>query len=144
MKQQSYENHTRYHPLQHFIWLPLSLVTLISSIIYAGIAIKNGKFSLNVFLILALVVLSIIAGMLARMNALTVQNRLIRVEEQFRHYVLTNEPIDPRLTLPQLIALRFASDEEFPALAKKAAQNKMNPDEIKKAITYWRADEHRV
>lgn len=144
MKQQSYEHHTRFHPLQHFVWLPLSAIALVGTIVYAAIAVKNGEFSLSTFLFLVLVVLSIIAGMLARLNALVLQDRIIRMEEQFRYYRLTGKTIDVRLTLPQLIALRFASDEEFPALAEKAARDSMNPNEIKKAIKHWRADEHRV
>lgn len=144
MKEQSYENHTRYHPLQHFIWLPLSAITVVSALIYAFLSIKNGSFTLSVFLILALVAMSFIAGALVRINSLVLQNRIIRTEEQFRYYVLTNEPVDPRLSTEQLIALRFASDEEFPALAKKAAETSMRPDEIKKAIQTWRPDHHRV
>lgn len=144
MKEQSYENHTRYHPLQHFIWLPLSAITVVSALIYAFLSIKNGSFTLSVFLILALVAMSFIAGALVRINSLVLQNRIIRTEEQFRYYVLTNEPVDPRLSTEQLIALRFASDEEFPALAKKAAETSMRPGEIKKAIQTWRPDHHRV
>lgn len=144
MKQQSYENHTRYHPVQHFVWLPLTAVTVITALIYAIRSMIKGEFTLATFLILALVVLSFIAGALARLNALVVQDRIIRLEEQFRYYTLTNETIDPRLTKEQLIALRFASDEEFPALAKKAAETGMSPDEIKKAIKTWRSDHCRV
>ncbi|HSH24348.1 MAG TPA: DUF6526 family protein [Massilibacterium sp.] len=144
MKQQSYENHTRYHPVQHFVWLPLTAVTVITALIYAIRSMIKGEFTLATFLILALVVLSFIAGALARLNALVVQDRIIRLEEQFRYYTLTNETIDPRLTKEQLIALRFASDEEFPALAKKAAETGMSPDEIKKAIKTWRPDHCRV
>lgn len=144
MKQQSYENHTRYHPVQHFVWLPLTAVTVITALIYAIRSIIKGEFTLATFLILALVVLSFIAGALARLNALVVQDRIIRLEEQFRYYTLTNETINPRLTKEQLIALRFASDEEFPALAKKAAETGMSPDEIKKAIKTWRPDHCRV
>lgn len=144
MKQQSYENHTRYHPVQHFVWLPLTAITVITALIYAIRSIIKGEFTLATFLILALVVLSFIAGALARLNALVVQDRIIRLEEQFRYYTLTNETIDPRLTKDQLIALRFASDEEFPALAKKAAETNMSSDEIKKSIKTWRPDYFRV
>ncbi|KGX87361.1 DUF6526 family protein [Pontibacillus litoralis] len=140
MSKQSFEHHSRYHPLQHFIWLPLSFITIITAIVYV---VREG-FSLGVFIMFMLIMISIIAGMLARLNALKLQDRLIRLEEQFRYYTLTNKRIDSRLTIPQLIALRFASDEEFPALAEKAANEAMKPDEIKKAIQDWRADEHRV
>ena len=52
--------------------------------------------------------------------------------------------LDSRLTVGQVIALRFASDDEFPALATRAAEHGTTPDEIKKSIKYWRADTHRV
>lgn len=144
MKQQSYENHTRYHPLQHFFWLPVSLITLVTSLIYVVSSLIKGSFTLPVFLIFMLVLMSFVAGALARLNALKVQDRVIRLEEQFRYYMLTKEPLDPRVTMEQLIALRFASDEEFPQLAKLAVEKGMSGDEIKKAIKQWRADEHRV
>ncbi|OZI13343.1 hypothetical protein CEW92_01680 [Bacillaceae bacterium SAS-127] len=144
MKKQSYENHTRYNPLQHFIWMPLAAITLISAIVYTFSVVKNGEFSLSTFLLLALAILSALAGILARMYGLALQDRLIRTEEQLRYYILTNKRLDSRLTIPQLIALRFASDEEYPALAEKAAQEQLAPNEIKKAINNWRADEHRV
>jgi len=91
-----------------------------------------------------LVVLSIIPGILARSYALKMQDRLIRTEEQFRYFILTNEPIDSRLTIQQLIALRFASDAELPALAKKASEEDMTPDSIKKSVVNWRSDFHRA
>lgn len=144
MKQQSYENHTRYHPLQHFFWLPVSLITLVTSLIYVVSSLIKGSFTLPVFLIFMLVLMSFVAGALARLNALKVQDRVIRLEEQFRYYMLTKEPLDPRVTMEQLIALRFASDEEFPQLAKLAVEKDMSGDEIKKAIKQWRTDEHRV
>ncbi|HHY21178.1 MAG TPA: hypothetical protein GX525_04685 [Bacilli bacterium] len=144
MKQQSYENHTRYHPLQHFFWLPVSLITLVTSLIYVVSSLIKGSFTLPVFLIFMLVLMSFVAGALARLNALKVQDRVIRLEEQFRYYMLTKEPLDPRVTMEQLIALRFSSDEEFPQLAKLAVEKDMSGDEIKKAIKQWRTDEHRV
>jgi len=144
LKQQSYENHTRYHPLQHFFWLPVSLITLVTSLIYVVSSLIKGSFTLPVFLIFMLVLMSFVAGALARLNALKVQDRVIRLEEQFRYYMLTKEPLDPRVTMEQLIALRFSSDEEFPQLAKLAVEKDMSGDEIKKAIKQWRTDEHRV
>ena len=88
--------------------------------------------------------MGIITSLLARMNPLKVQDRTIRVEEQLRYFILTGSPIDPKITIPQLIALRFASDDEFPKLAEKAALTSMTPDEIKNEIQQWRPDEHRV
>jgi hypothetical protein len=57
---------------------------------------------------------------------------------------MTGKPLDPRLGVKQIVALRFASDEEFVALAKKAADEQMAPVDIKKAVKNWRADHYRV
>lgn len=143
-KLQTYKSHTRYHPLQHFVLMPISVITLVVAIISTITNIVKGDFSFTTFIIMALVIMGIITGLLARMNALKVQDRTIRVEEQLRYFVLTGSPIDSKITIPQLIALRFASDDEFPKLASKAALTDMTPGEIKKEIHQWRSDEHRV
>lgn len=141
---QNYENHTRIHPLQHYVLLPISAITLVVAIIFTIISVVKGDFSFTTFLIMALVIMSIITGLLARVNALKVQDRTIRVEEQLRYFILTGSRIDPKITIEQLIALRFASDDEFPMLVSKAAVKNMTPNEIKKEIQQWRFDEHRV
>ncbi len=82
--------------------------------------------------------------MAARVFALKAQDRAIRVEENFRHYLLTGEPLDPRLTTRQVIGLRFAADDEFVTLAKSAAESGTSEKEIKQAIQNWRADDYRV
>jgi hypothetical protein len=75
---------------------------------------------------------------------LKAQDRAIRAEENLRHYVLTGKLLDSRLRISQVIALRFASDDEFVALAKKAAEEGLNNDAIKREIRTWRADHHRA
>ncbi|MFO0414667.1 MAG: DUF6526 family protein, partial [Bacteroidota bacterium] len=81
---------------------------------------------------------------LVRLYSLKVQNRLIRTEENFRHYTLTGKTLSHDLRMGQIIALRFASDEEFPSLAARAVNEKMKPAEIKKSIKNWRADFYRI
>ena len=76
--------------------------------------------------------------------AFQAQDRAIRAEENFRHYLLTGKPLDSRLRVSQIVALRFASDAEFPGLAVKAADEKLKNEDIKKLIQNWRADHHRV
>jgi hypothetical protein len=78
------------------------------------------------------------------MFALKAQDRAIRAEENFRHYLLTGKPLDSKLTIRQIIGLRFASDEEFPSLAQKAAEEGMSEDDIKKAVKNWRGDYYRA
>ena len=76
--------------------------------------------------------------------ALKAQDRAIRAEENLRHFVLTGELHDHRLTMKQIIALRFASDEEVPTLSQRAVSEKLSPDAIKREIKNWRADFYRV
>ena len=65
-------------------------------------------------------------------------------EENLRHFAMTGKLLDPRLDTKQVIALRFASDGEFIALARRAADESMTPDAIKQAVKDWRADTYRV
>ncbi|GGG12965.1 hypothetical protein GCM10007425_04090 [Lysinibacillus alkalisoli] len=136
---QSYNNHSRKFPLQHYIWLPLSLLSLLSAIY---LLITN--FSLLTLLIATTLVVAIIGGMLARLYGLKLQDRIIRLEEQFRYYTLTQQPLSNELTLQQLIALRFASDDEYLLLVDKAIKEKLSPDDIKRTIQQWRADHQRI
>ena len=84
----------------------------------------------------------------ARVNALTVQNRVIRLEERLRLERLLPEELRPRiaeLSVRQLVALRFASDAELPDLARQALDGPIaDPDEIKRKVRSWRADWLRV
>jgi hypothetical protein len=79
-----------------------------------------------------------------RVFPLKAQDRAIRAEENLRHYVMTGKLLDARLTLKQIVGLRFASDGEFAALAKKAADEGLSQDAIKRAIQSWRPDHDRL
>ena len=81
------------------------------------------------------------------MSALRAQDRVIRLEEHLRYHRLLGEHAHERyasLSLQQIIALRFASNEELPALSKRAVTEKLRPKQIKQSITVWRPDNHRV
>jgi hypothetical protein len=86
----------------------------------------------------------LLAGLFIRFFALKAQDRAIVAEERFRHYVLTNKILPPALSVRQIIGLRFASDEEFPELAEKAARENLSEEDIKKAIKNWKGDFYRV
>jgi hypothetical protein len=92
---------------------------------------------------LVCIILALLAAFV-RQFPLKVQDRAIRAEENLRHYVMTGKLLDKHLSMGQIIALRFASDEQFVDLANKAVQEKMTPKEIKKAIRIWRVDYHRA
>jgi len=80
----------------------------------------------------------------ARVFALTVQNRVIRMEERLRMARLLPADLQPHInefTIPQLVALRFASDEELPDLARKVFNDKLaDTKTIKKMVKHWHAD----
>jgi len=142
MTEQNFSNHKRYHPFYHYFITPLSLVACILGGIHLAKADAANHYNaalifLGLFLILCLAVLT-------RTYALKVQNRVIRTEENFRHFLLTGKPLDSALRMGQIIALRFASDEAFPALAQKAQSEKLSPEAIKRSIAQWRADYNRI
>ena len=80
----------------------------------------------------------------ARLFALKAQDRAIRAEENLRHFALTGKLLPASLKIGQIIALRFASDNEFVALSEKAAKDGLSSKEIKQSVIQWRADHHRV
>ena len=144
MTTQNFKNHSQLVPLFHFVTLPAILVFIVSSFVhlYHSVQKEDGVYTASL-LCLAGVILLFVA-FLARMFALKAQDRAIRVEENFRHFVATGKPLDSSLRLSQIIALRFASDAEFVALAKKAADEKLSSKEIKQLIKDWKGDYHRV
>jgi hypothetical protein len=92
-------------------------------------------------------ILFFVAVFLIRINPLRAQDRLIRLEERLRLQALLSAELRARvgdLTESQLIALRFASDNELPVLVAKVLAANMQSKDIKKAIVTWRADTFRV
>ncbi len=142
MNEQNFKNHSRYIPLWHYIVPFVMLVLLIFSII--NIIHADARNHYSSVLLMLISVLFIVFYWYTRAFALRAQDRAIRAEENFRHFILTGKPLDNRLRMGQIIALRFASDDEMPALAIRAAQEKMLPKEIKEAIKSWRPDFNRV
>ena len=144
MEAQSYANHRQLVPAFHYVLFPLLALTLIGSAVNLYQSIGDHQRLYSASLIFVIVVALLILLFLARIFPLKAQDRAIRAEENLRHYVLTGKLLDPRLTVRQIIGLRFASDGEFPALAQRAAAENLSADDIKKAIQDWRADTYRV
>jgi hypothetical protein len=142
---QSSKNHTRWDPILHFVIMPLLLVNLIFSI-YIAVHYGERGWHMHGWLIVMSVVLMLMAER-SRASALTVQNRVIRLEERLRLAALVSpaQALEMQaLTTKQLVALRFASDAELPALARRALFESMTPKQIKESIVSWRADYERV
>ena len=118
------------------------LAVLIGSIINLYHSAHENLYSAS--LITAISVLLFIFYWYSRAFALKAQDRAIRAEENLRHFILTGKPLDSRLRMSQIIALRFAADDEFVSLAKKAAEENMQQKEIKMAIKNWKPDYNRV
>jgi hypothetical protein len=142
---QNLKNHTRFDPLFHFFILPMLLLNLIFSI-YVTIHHWPEHWALNLWWIAMSVVFFVIAGR-SRDRALVAQDRIIRLEERLRLHALL--PAEDRahineLSVKQLVALRFASDDELPALAHRALTQNLEPKAIKQSIVNWRGDYHRV
>ena len=131
-------------PLYHIVLFLILLLCLIGSIWahYRAHEHQSGRLVSAVLVLLS--VSSILTAWFARAFALRAQDRAIRAEENLRHFALTGKLLDKRLTMQQIIALRFADDSEFISLAEKAVTENMKPVDIKKTVTKWRADHHRA
>lgn len=142
---QSFKNHARIDPSMHLFIVPILAINIGVSI-YVAIHYRHEAPYLGHWTILLSLALFVLA-VRSRSNDLKTQDRVIRLEERLRLAALL--PADqhsyiPELTTPQLIALRFASDEELPALVHLTLTQNLEPKDIKQRITNWRADDHRV
>ncbi len=144
MESQNFKNHARFVPLYHFITPTVILAIIIGSGVNLYDACKNeiGLYSASLISIMSIVLLVI--WFYTRAFALKAQDRAIRAEENFRYFVATGKPFDSRLTTRQIIGLRFASDDEFVALAKQAVDENLTEKQIKQAIKNWKADHYRA
>jgi hypothetical protein len=144
MKPQTYETHRRYVPLYHFVALTLIIVTLIGSIVNLMASLGNHQRIYSASLLVAVCVILLLMYFFVRSFAVKAQDRAIRAEENLRHFARTGKLLDPRLTMRQIIGLRFAPDEEFLDLARRAAEEGLTEDQIKRAVRSWRPDHHRA
>lgn len=141
-KPQTLANHARVDPSFHFFIGPVFLLTALAATIH--FVWRPSAHSAGFFVISVAAATAIFK---IRLYALKVQDRIIRLEERQRLALLLPEALRPRIpefTKSQLIALRFASDAELPALADRALRDHLSSADIKKAIQFWRPDYWRV
>jgi hypothetical protein len=144
MAKQTYSNHVKWVPTYHFFVVPVMVLNFISSIVrlfHVGITWDSA-----VHLLTAAALLIFMFN--ARMFALKVQDRVIRLEERQRMAKLLPQDLQPRIeefTPAQLVALRFAGDDELPALARKVLNDKLTDvKSIKQMVQHWRPDNLRA
>ena len=139
---QSFEKHTRWDPLFHFFLTPVALITFIW-VCYNTYKNPSAWTAWQIVVTAA----AIVAVFKIRLYPLKAQDRVIRLEERLRLATLVTPDFRSRineLSERQLVALRFCCDEELPALAKRALDEKLDAKTIKQSIKKWRADEFRV
>jgi hypothetical protein len=144
METQNYANHTQIVPVFHRVLLPILALTLIGSVVNLVQSLGDHQRLYSASLIVVLTFSGVMVALFSRMFAVKAQDRAIRAEENLRHFVLTGKLLDPKLEPLQIVALRFAPDAEFVALARRAADENLKPDAIKRAIQQWRPDTYRV
>ncbi|MFY9802950.1 MAG: DUF6526 family protein [Candidatus Acidiferrales bacterium] len=136
---QNFANHSKFVPVFHFFILPMLFINLVSSLMRV-LHFLSVNSVIGALVALALLLLALYA----RMFALAVQDRVIRLEMQLRLQSLLPADLRPRIpdfTVSQLVALRFAGDAELPDLARKVlAENLQDRKAIKQLIRDWRPD----
>ncbi len=129
--------------MYHYVLGLLVVLILIGSFVNLYASLNDHERLYSASLLVAVSISLLIIFWYMRAFPARVQDRAIRAEENLRHYVMTGKMLDPRLKMSQIIALRFAPDEEYIELSKRAVEEGLSNDDIKKAIKAWKADHHR-
>jgi hypothetical protein len=140
---QSFHNHVRWFPLVHFVLTPILFFNLIWQVVRLS-QDRTWDRAEDVLVAVALMILSLAA----RLQALRAQDRVVRLEERLRYKELLPADLAAQageLKLGQIIALRFAPDEELPELVKRTLAGEFGSNkDIKLAVKNWRGDYLRV
>lgn len=142
MKTQNYSNHSRLVAGWHGVTFFAILAFWIGS--FVNLADAEGPALYSASLLSVAGFIFVCFFVFVRMFALKAQDRAIRAEENLRHFVLTGKLLPASLRIGQIVALRFAADEEFAALAVKASAENLTGKQIKESINNWKADTYRV
>jgi len=106
----------------------------------------GGRYTMALGLIGLLGAVQILLS-ISRVYVTKLQDRIIKLEMRVRAMTLLSpaqQAVLAGLAKPQIVALRFASDDELPALLERADREKLSADEIKKAIVNWVPDWDRT
>ena len=144
MKEQNFSNHSRIIPAFHIGLLTgiLALIIFSSLSLYRHFSAGLGLMLPSIALLGGVLLLGL--AFAARGFALKAQDRAIRAEENLRYFAITGKLLDSKLQIGQIIALRFAPNNEFVDLAHTAVEKNLSQKEIKQAIKNWKGDYHRV
>lgn len=138
-KAQNFDNHVRVVPAYHLFVFGVFLVNFMWRLVQLKNGITFGSI-MNVLMGAAFV----IVFFYARIFALTVQDRVIRLEMRLRMERLLPPDLRariPEFTVPQLVSLRFAGDEELPLLARQVLDEKLHDRKsIKRRVKNWQPD----
>jgi len=142
MKTQNFSNHSRLVAGWHGVTFFAILAFWIGSFVNLAHADGAALYSASLLSVAGFIFLCFFV--FVRMFALKAQDRAIRAEEGLRYYIMTGKALPKELRIGQIIALRFASDEEYLALLDRAIKENLGSKEIKAAIQHWKGDYHRV
>ena len=144
MPTQDYKNHRKIYVPHHLVYYPVIGFLLV-------FAIRNAWKDQWNPLWLTVAALAFVAGWLSFMMrqhyALTLQDRVVRLEMRLRYFQLTGnrlEPLEKTLGFSRIAALRFASDEELVSLVERSIRENLRSSDIKRSIRNWIADDDRV
>ena len=144
MEEQNFSNHGRFVPLYHFFALPM-LILNFGTQLFRWIRLG---FSLAQFISVLVAAALFFGALYARLFALAVQDRVIRLEERLRYERVLPADLQARtvnLTIDQIVSLRFASDAELPVLVRKVLDEKLEKRKaIKQLIKTWKPDYQRA
>lgn len=147
MKEQNFKNHARMVPMFHYVAFLLLLVAIAMCIARICCCCCGESCSADLCGNILLLILTLLIGIVAyysRAFALRAQDRTIRLEENLRHQQMTGKNLPSNLKMSQIVALRFASDDEWLALMDRAIKEDLSQKEIKQSIKNWRGDYYRV
>ncbi|TDS18544.1 hypothetical protein DFQ03_0247 [Maribacter caenipelagi] len=142
MKNQNFKNHAKLVTGFHGVLFVALVALLVGSVYHLFRTTSENLYLASLTVLIAIIL--ILMAWYVRTFPLKAQDRAIRAEENMRHYVMTGKLLPSDLRMSQIIALRFASDDEFLSLMEKALKEKLSAKEIKSSIKSWKGDYYRV